>query len=144
MASRSPGRRFAARRSTHPLAFAATDYDVNTGLATKAAVHATTFSVTANRAWKLTVQPGAASFTFTPTGTSVDPVKSVGALSVRTGVVAYAPFSGITSIPVATGTAGGSAKTGNIVPVDYQMTSSLATDPPGTYLVTLTYTLASQ
>ena len=58
--------------------------------------------------------------------------------------MAYAPFSGVTSIPVATGTAGGYAKTGNVVPVDYQMTSSLATDPPGAYVLTLTYTLAAQ
>jgi len=126
------------------LAFVTADYDVNTGLATKTAVKATTFSVSANRAWKLTVQPGTAAFTFTPTGTSVDPVKPVSALSIRTGVVAFAPFSGVTSIPVATGTAGGYAKTGNVVPVDYQMTSSLATDPPGAYVLTLTYTLAAQ
>ena len=126
------------------LAFTAADYDAGTGLATKTAVKATTFSVTANRAWKLTVQPGAAAFSFTPSGTAVDPVKSVSTLSVRTGVVAFTPFSGITSIPVATGTAGGATKTGNTVPVDYQLTSSLATDPPGAYLLTLTFTLAAQ
>ena len=42
------------------------------------------------------------------------------------------------------GTGGGYSKTGNIIPVDYQMTSALATDPPGAYVLTLTYTLAAQ
>jgi hypothetical protein len=126
------------------LAFAATDYDAGTGLATKTAVKATTFSVSANRAWKLTVQPGDQFFTFTPAGTSQDPRKPVSALAVRTGAAAFAPFSGVANIPVATGTAGGYTKTGNSVPVDYQMQSALATDPPGAYLLTLTYTLAAQ
>jgi len=130
--------------ATVSLAFVAADYDAATGIATKAALKATTFSISANRAWKLTVQPGSASFTFSSTGTAVDPLKSVSALSIRTGVVAFAPLSGVTAIPVATGTSGGSVKTGNVVPVDYQMTSSLATDPPGAYVLTLTYTLAAQ
>ena len=127
------------------LAFVAADYDVTTGLATKTAVKATTFSVSANRAWKLTVRPGDQYFTFTPVGTGVqDPRKPVSTLSTRTGVAAYAPFSGVTDIPVATGTGGGYSKPGNIIPVDYQMTSALATDPPGAYVLTLTYTLAAQ
>jgi len=126
------------------LAFVAADYDANTGLATKTAAKATTFSVSANRAWKLTVRPGDQYFTFTPLGTAQDPRKPVSALATRTGVTAYAPFSGITDIPVATGTGGGYSKTGNIIPVDYQMTSALATDPPGAYVLTLTYTLAAQ
>ena len=125
------------------LAFVAADYDTTTGLATKTAVKATTFSVSANRAWKLTVRPGDQFFTFTPNGTAVDPRKPVSTLAVRTGVVAFAPFSGVTEIPVATGTGGGYGKAGNVIPVDYQMQSSLATDSPGAYVLTLTYTLAA-
>ena len=130
--------------TTVTLAFVAGDYDVTTGLATKTAVKATTFSVSANRAWKLTVRPGDAFFTYTPNGTAADPRKPASALAIRTGVVAYAPFSGVTDIPVSTGTGGGYGKAGNVIPVDYQMQSSLATDPPGAYVLTLTYTLAAQ
>jgi len=126
------------------LAFVTADFNVNTGLATKTAVKATTFSVSANRAWRLTVQPGDQFFTFTPVGTAQDPRKPVSTLAVRTGVVAFASFNGVAVIPVATGTAGGYSKSGNVVPVDYQMSSSLATDPPGAYVLTLTYTLAAQ
>lgn len=125
-------------------AFAAADYDVTTGLATKEAVKATTFSVSANRAWRLSARAGNASFTFTPVGTAVDPLKPSSALAIRTGVVAYAPFAGIVEQTVSTGGRGGYGKAGNVIPVDYQMKSDLALDPPGAYLLTLTYTLVAQ
>ncbi len=125
-------------------AFAAADYDVTTGLATKTAAKATTFSINANRTWKLTAQAGNATFTFVPTGTATDPLKPSNALSIRTGIVAYAPFSGVVALSVATGGRGGYSTTGNVVPVDYQMTSDLAKDMPGSYALTLTYTLAAQ
>jgi len=127
-------------------AFVAADYDAATGIATKQVLAATTFSVSSNRAWKLSAKADTAAFSFTPIAPAVDPnpAKPSSALSIRTGVVAYAPFSGVTSQTVATGTSGGSGKTGNKVPVDYQMTSSLNLDPPGAYVLTVTYTLVAQ
>lgn len=124
--------------------FAAADYDVTTGLATKEAVKATTFSVSANRTWRLSARAGNASFSFTPVGTAVDPAKPSSSLAIRTGVVAYAPFAGVAEQTVATGSRGGYGKAGNVIPVDYQMKSDLALDPPGAYLLTLTYTLIAQ
>jgi hypothetical protein len=126
------------------LAFAASDYDVTTGLAVKEALLGTTFRVSANRAWKLSVRAGNAAFTFTPAGTATDPAKPSSALAIKTGSGTYAPFAGVTELPVATGSRGGSGKPGNVIPVDYQMKSDLATDPPGAYVLTLTYTLAAQ
>jgi len=125
-------------------AFVAADYSATTGLAVKTNLAATTFGVTSNTSWKLTVQPGGPAFTYTPTGTQTDPVKSANQLAVRTGAGAYLPLAPAASLTVVTGNRGGSCTTGNTVPVDYQMSSNLATDPPGTYLLTLTYTLASQ
>ena len=112
-------------------AFAAADYDVTTGLATKEAVKATTFSVNANRAWKLSARAGNATFTFVPTGTATDPAKPSSTLAIRTGTATYVPFAGVVEMTVATGSRGGYGKTGNVVPVDYQMKSDLAIDPPG-------------
>jgi hypothetical protein len=127
-----------------PFAFTATDYSPTTGIAVKTDLKATTFSVSANSNWKLSVQPGGPAFTFTPSGTQVDPVKSASQLAVRSGTGAYVPLVPAGSLTVITGNRGGTGTTGNSVPVDYQMTSNLATDPPGSYLLTLTYTLASQ
>src|ERR1039457_1572137 len=42
---------------------------------------------------------------------------------------------------VTTGNKGGTSTTGNTFGVDYQLTSNLSADPPGTYTITLTYTL---
>lgn len=125
-------------------AFAAADYDITTGVATKEAGKATTFSVSANRAWRLSARAGNASFSFTPVGTAVDPVKPSSALAIRTGVAAYAPFAGVVEQTVSTGGRGGYGKAGNVIPVDYQMKSDLALDPPGAYLLTVTYTLVAQ
>ncbi len=130
--------------TTVSFAFTAADYDVTTGLATKTAVKATTFSVNANRTWKITAQANNATFTFVPTGTATDPLKPSSALAIRAGAAAYAPFSGVVALPVATGGRGGYSATGNVVPVDYQMTSDLAKDMPGSYALTLTYTLVAQ
>lgn len=126
------------------LAFLAADYDVTTGLATKTAANSTTFSVTANRDWSLSVRPGGPAFSFTPTGTAVDPVKPVSDLSVRTGEDAYKPLVAATDVVVTTGSRGGYGKPGNVIPVDYQLTSDLALDPPGAYALTLTYTLVAR
>jgi hypothetical protein len=124
-------------------AFAAADYDATTGLATKESLKATTFSVNANRAWKISARAGNATFTFTPTGTATDPMKPSSTLAIRTGTATYAPFAGITEMTVATGSRGGFGKAGNVVPVDYQMKSDLAIDPPGSYALTLTFTLVA-
>jgi hypothetical protein len=127
-------------------AFVAADYDAATGIATKEVLTATTFSVTSNRAWKLSAKADTAAFSFAPVPPAADPnpAKPSSTLSIRTGALAYVPFSGVASQTVATGTSGGSGKTGNKVPVDYQMTSTLSLDPPGTYALTITYTLVAQ
>jgi hypothetical protein len=130
--------------TTVTFAFLVADYDAVTGLATKEVLKGTTFSVSANRAWKLTAKAGSAAFTFTPSGTAADPIKPSSSLALRTGTAAYAPFSGVAILPVATGASGGYAKAGNVIPVDYQMKSDLNLDSPGAYLLTITYTLAAQ
>jgi hypothetical protein len=131
--------------TTVAFAFAPTDYDPTTGLATKEVLLATTFRVNANRAWKLTARAGSPTFSFATTSTppGTDPAKPSSALAIRTGTATYAPFSGVVELPVATGTRGGYGKAGNVVPVDYQMKSDLAIDPPGSYTLTLTYTLTA-
>ncbi len=130
--------------TTVPFAFTPAVYSATTGVAVLTDVKATTFLVSANCNWKITVQPGSPAFTFTPSGTQVDPVKSANQLAVRTGTGAYVPLVPAGSLTLVTGNRGGNTATGNSVPVDYQMTSNLATDPPGSYVLTLTYTLASQ
>jgi hypothetical protein len=126
------------------LAFVAADYDNITGLAVKLAPKATTFSVETNRDWRLSVRPSDAVFTYRPMGTQTDPKKPVSDLSIRTGTSAYMPFLGIAELTVASGKSGGTGKEGNIIPVDYQLKSSSATDTPGQYLLSLTYTLVAK
>ena len=128
--------------TTVSFVFAAADYETTTGIATKSVAGATKFSINANRTWKLTAQAGNTTFTFLPTAT--DPKKPSSDLSIRTGSAAYAPFSGVLALPVANGGRGGFGAAGNVVSVDYQMTSDLSKDLPGSYALTLTYTLVAQ
>ncbi len=123
--------------------FLSSDYNASTGAATKTVTGANTLSVTSNTSWTVSLKANAAAFSFTPSGTDADPRKPAGNLSYK--LSSGSSYAAITSANVAlkTGGKGGTTTAGNSFPVDYQLTSNLSQDPPGTYSLALVYTLTS-
>lgn len=125
------------------MSFLSGDYNVSTGAATKTATSANTLSVTSNKSWTVSLKANTAAFSFVPSAGDVDPVKACGNLSYK--VSGGPSFTGITTTnaSVKTGSKGGTATSGNTFAMDYQLTSNLSQDPPGTYTLAIVYTLTA-
>lgn len=126
-----------------PITFAVGDYDLSTGVATKAATGVTTFSVATNRSWTLQVRAGAANFTYTPTTSGDSSTKPVADLGFKLSSASSYTTVTTNDQTVTSGTRGATSKTGHTPTVDYQLTSKLDQDSPGSYSVTLIYTLTN-
>ncbi len=122
--------------------FATTDYNLATGAAQsiKAAAHTVTVLSTSST-FTLSMRAQTATFTFTPSSGDPNPNKPAGDLAVRAPQVSatWIPLS-TTSQVVGTGPKSNSSDTG---PLDYRLDSNLATNPPGTYTLSVIYTLTS-
>lgn len=126
------------------LTFAQGDYQAS-GTAVKEAINATTFKVSANARWRLYVSANSQNFSYNPGSSGgQDPGKNCGDLQLS-------PFNASSYFAVTTGSKdiangmpGGYDDAGNSVPVSYKLNTTLAGDPPGTYTLTLTYTLMAQ
>jgi hypothetical protein len=125
------------------LTFAQGDYQAN-GSAVKEAINATTFKVSANSRWRLYVSSNSQNFSYNPSAGGQDPGKNCGDLQVS-------PFNANSYFAVTTGThdvangmPGGYDDSGHSIPMSYKLNTTLAGDPPGTYTLTLTYTLMPQ
>lgn len=123
--------------------FAQGDYGPD-GFATNEAVNATTFKVSSNTRWRLYVSSNSQNFSFNPSNGGLDPRKNCGDLSLS-------PFNSVVYFPVSTndrdvasGGPGGFDDNGHRIPMSYRLRTSLVGDPPGTYTLTLTYTLMAQ
>jgi hypothetical protein len=123
--------------------FLGSDYNVSTGAATKTSAAATTLAVTSNKGWTVSAKANTAAFGFTPSAGDPDPVKAAGSLSYKlTSAGTYTAIT-TTNAAVTTGNKGGTATAGNTFSVDYQLTSNLSQDPPGTYTLAVVYTLTA-
>ncbi len=123
--------------------FLASDYNTSTGAATKTVASANTLSVTSNKNWTVSLRANTATFAFVPSAGDPDPSKPCGNLSYR--VSGGPSFITITTsnVAVKTGNKGGTATSGNTFAMDYQLTSNLSQDPPGTYTLATVYTLTA-
>ncbi len=130
--------------STVTFNFTQGDY-ASDGTGTKEVVNATTFKVASNARWVLNVQADNANFTYSPaTIGTVNPKKNCRDLSVSPKGTAN--YRAVTTIDheLARGEPGGNTVAGNNIPVSYKLGTTVANDPPGSYTLTLTYTLMPQ
>ncbi len=123
--------------------FLATDYNVSTGAATKTVTNANTLSVESNKSWTVSVKANSAAFSFSPSAGDPDPSKPAGNLSYKLSTAGtYTPVT-TSNVAVKSGNKGGTATAGNSFIMDYQLTSNLSQDPPGTYTLAIAYTLTA-
>jgi len=122
------------------LTFGQNDYQAD-GTATKESVNATTFKVSANARWRLYVSSNSQNFSYSATAGGQDPGKNCGDLLLSpNGTDNYASVT-TGNRDLANGMSGGYDDAGHSVPVSYKLNTTLAGDPPGTYTLTLTFTL---
>ncbi len=124
--------------------FVAADYNASTGAATKTVTGANTLTVESNKNWSVNLKANSAAFTFTPSAGDPDPSKPCGNLSWRvSGGPSFTAITTTNAVVKNNGPKGGTATAGNTVAMDYQLTSNLAQDPPGTYQLAIIYTLTA-
>jgi len=130
--------------STVTFAFTQSDYAAD-GTGTKEVVNATTLKVAANTRWILEVQSTNSIFSYTAGSAGVaNPNKPCGDLLLSpNGTANYVPVT-ILNRELTRGNAGGNTTVGNSIPVSYKLNTTAAGDPPGSYVLTLTYTLIPQ
>jgi hypothetical protein len=129
--------------NTVSIPFLTSDYNVTTGAATKTSTLANTFSVVSNKSWTVSVKANTAAFSFTPSLGDADPSKPAGNLSYKVSTAGTYTALTTSNAAVKTGSKGGSSTSGNTFSVDYQLTSNLSQDPPGTYALAVVYTLTA-
>lgn len=124
------------------ISFATTDYDSSTGAAQVVKTTAQTVSVLSDKnAWTLSVRTLTSSFSFTASSGDTNPNKPASDLAIRAPAVSANWVALTTSNQVvATGSKSNSTQTRNL---DYRLNSSLSTDPPGTYSISVVYTLTT-
>ena len=128
---------------TVSIPFLATDYNVSTGAATKTVTGANTLSVESNKNWTVSLKANTAAFSFSPSAGDPDPSKPAGNLSYKLSTSGtYTPVT-TSNVAVKSGNKGGTATAGNSFIMDYQLTSNLSQDPPGTYTLAIVYTLTA-
>lgn len=122
--------------------FATTDYNASTGAAqiTKTSAQTLTILSTTNT-WTLSVRALAATFTFTPSLGDPNPNKPAGDLAVRAPATS-ATFLALTTSNQVLSTGPKSASNQTRV-LDYRLSSNLNANPPGTYTISVIYTLTS-
>lgn len=129
--------------NTVTMNFVTGDYNATTGAATKTTTSANTFSVSSNKSWTVSVKANTAAFSFTPSLGDTDPSKPAGNLSYKLSTAGTYTALTTTNASVKTGSKGGTATSGNSFIMDYQLTSNLSQDPPGTYSLAVVYTLTA-
>lgn len=125
------------------MTFVSGDFNMNTGEAIKTVTAGSTFQIATNRNWTLSVKAGAANFAFTPTFGGDTATKPAGDLGFK--LSSGGAYSSVTTTDqtVSTGSRGGYGTSGNSPVVDYSLWSYLNQDAPGSYSLTLIYTLTS-
>jgi hypothetical protein len=133
-------------RNTVTFIFTQRDYAAD-GTGTKEVVSGTTLTVASNTRWILQVAADSSTFTFAASADitgATNPNKTCGDLWLKkTGAADYIPVTNLNQ-EIARGEPGGNTAPANVIPVNYRLNTDVAKDPPGTYTLTLTYTLMPQ
>jgi hypothetical protein len=122
--------------------FATTDYDKTTGVAQITKTSAQTLTILSNSAtWTLSVRAVTATFSFAPSAGDPNPSKPAGDLAVR------APATSATWLVLTTTnqvlSTGPKSASNQTRALDYRLNSNLNSNPPGTYTLSVIYTLTS-
>lgn len=123
--------------------FLTTDYNTTTGAAQIVSSTAHTLRIIADKAsFTVSVRTGASTFSFTPSSGDANPGKPASDLAVR------APAFSTSWIPLSSSaqalmTGGFTSKNPPPTAIDYRLDSNLATDPPGSYSISVIYTMTS-
>lgn len=133
----------AVNTNTVTMTFVSGDFNMNTGEALKTVAGGSNFQVATNRNWTLSVKAGAANFTFTPTFGGDTATKPAGDLGFKLSTDGAYQSLTTSDQTVSTGSRGGYGTAGNSPSVDYSLWSYLDQDAPGSYSLTLVYTLTS-
>lgn len=122
--------------------FATTDYNKTTGVAQLIKTSANTLTIRSTTGtWTLSVRALAATFAFAPSAGDPNPNKPAGDLAVRAPATSATWRVLTTSNQVlSTGPQSASNQTRAI---DYRLNSNLNSNPPGTYTISVIYTLTS-
>jgi hypothetical protein len=125
-----------------PIPFAATDYNASTGAAQVTKSSAQTLTIISDKkTWTLSVRAMTSIFSFSPSLGDPDPNKPAADLAVRAPANSSTFIALTTSDQVlSTGPKSASAQTVNL---DYRLNSNLSTNPPGTYAISVIYTLTN-
>jgi len=122
--------------------FAATDYNASTGFAQVTRASAQTLTIISDKkTWTLSVRAMTSTFSFSPSLGDPNPNKPATDLAVR------APATSSTFIALTTSdqvlSAGPKSASAQTVNLDYRLDSNLNTNPPGTYTISVIYTLTN-
>ena len=122
--------------------FATTDYNASTGAAQIIKTSAQTLTIlSTTNTWTLSVRASAATFTFSALFGDPNPNKPAGDLAVRAPATS-ATFIALTTSNQVLSTGPKSASNQTRV-LDYRLNSNLSNNPPGTYTISVIYTLTS-
>ena len=122
------------------LPFSITDYNSSTGAAQIVSTSAQTLTIFSNnRTWTLSVRALTSTFSFVPMLGDPNPNKPASDLAVRAPATSSS-FLALTTTDqlLSSGPKSGSNQTRSL---DYRLDSNLATDPPGTYTISIIYTV---
>jgi hypothetical protein len=122
--------------------FLTTDYNSSTGAAQVIKTSAETLTIrSTTNTWTLTVRALTATFSFVPSLGDPNPNKPAGDLAVR------APATSLTWLVLTTAnqvlSTGPKAAGNQTRALDYRLNSNLNANPPGTYTISVIYTLTS-
>lgn len=122
--------------------FVTTDYNSSTGAAQVIKASAHTFTIKSTTAtWTLSVRALASAFSFIPSLGDANPNKPAANLAVRAPATSGSWLIVTTTNQVlSTGPKSNGNQTRSL---DYRLDSNLSTDPPGTYTLSVIYTLTS-
>jgi hypothetical protein len=122
--------------------FATTDYNASTGVAQVTRTSAQTLTIISDKkTWTLSVRAMTSTFSFIPSLGDPNPNKPAADLAVRNPATSSTFVALTTSNQVlSTGPKSASAQTVNL---DYRLNSNLSTNPPGTYTISVIYTLTN-
>jgi hypothetical protein len=122
------------------LPFSITDYNSATGAAQVISTSAQTLTIFSNnRTWTLSVRALTSTFSFVPLLGDPNPNKPASDLAVRAPATSSSFLALTTTNQVlSTGPKSGSNQTRTL---DYRLDSNLGTDPPGTYTISIIYTI---
>ncbi len=122
--------------------FLTTDYNASTGAAQviKTSAHNLTI-LSSTSTWTLSVRVLTSTFSFAPSSGDTNPNKPASKLAVRAPAFSSA-WSVLTTSNQVLAT-GPKVSSNQVRAIDYRLDSNLSTDPPGTYTISVVYTLTS-